>query len=286
MKNPYSEIEYCELYGPTAPGCKFIHSKNIFGILDACKNSFRTLPGFTLFHASTREMEAFFELYKIQKAFILCRSVTGQSTKTKNGIFSFEPRGLIGFEGLTSENFWDELKKRSRRDSVRALKKWKNGKWSIKCTCDDEDLAEFASMYKRLNRARGISDLYHLEDNQLKNLLRHPNWHLLKVFSGNSVIGFTVIAQHEGNVDQVVLVYDHNERDASRFVVYGSLEFAVNDLAADDYFMGGGITENDTLENYKLSLGAQKKHASMVKYCDYNAPDYHDRLELRGVKWP
>ena len=65
MKNPYSEIEYCELYGPTNPGCKFVQSEKIFGILDTAKHSFRTLPGFTLFHISTLEIESFFEFHKM-----------------------------------------------------------------------------------------------------------------------------------------------------------------------------------------------------------------------------
>lgn len=286
MKNPYSEIEYCELYGPTSPGCQFVHSGSIFGILDTAKHSFRTLPGFTLFQISMQEIEAFFELHKIQKAFMLCRSVIGQTDKTNSGIFSFEPRGLIGFQGLADNNFWDELKERARKDSVRALKKRNNGNWLTKLTCNDEDLLKFTSMHKRLNKARGIGNVYHFEGNNLRNLLNQPNWHLLKVFSGDSVIGFTMVAYHKGNVDQVALAYDQNIRDASRFVVYCSLEFAANNLVAEDYFMGGGIAENDTLEEYKLSLGALKKYASVVKYCSYDAPDYRDGLQLRGVRWP
>ena len=49
--------------------------------------------------------------------------------------------------------------------------------------------------------------------------------------------------------------------------------------------MGGGITENDSLEEYKLSLGALKENATVLKY-SYDAPDFEDGLELRGVRWP
>lgn len=286
MRNPYSEIEYCELYGPTSSGCKFINSGSIFGILDTAEHSFRTLPGFTIFQISIQEIEAFFEFHKIQKAFMLCRSVIGQTDKTNSGIFSFEPRGLIGFQGLADNNFWDELKVRARKDSVRALKKRNNGHLLIEFASGDEDLSAFTSMYKRLNKARGIRDIYHFENNNLRNLLNRPNWHLLKVFLGDCVIGFTIVAYHEGNVDQVALVYDQNVRDASRFVVYCSLEFATKNLFAEDYFMGGGISENDTLEEYKLSLGAQKKYASVVKYCSYDSLDYRDGLQMWGVRWP
>ena len=286
MRNPYSEIEYCELYGPTSSVCKFVKSGSIFGILDTAEHSFRTLPGFTIFQISIQEIEAFFEFHKIQKAFMLCRSLIGQTDKTNSGIFSFEPRGLIGFQGLADNNFWDELKARARKDSVRALKKRNNGHLLIEFASDDEDLSAFTSMYKRLNKARGIRNIYHFEDNNLRNLLNRPNWHLLKVFLGDCVIGFTIVAYHEGNVDQVALVYDQNVRDASRFVVYCSLEFATKNLFAEDYFMGGGISENDTLEEYKLSLGAQKKYASVVKYCSYDSLDYCDGLQMKGVRWP
>ena len=286
MKNPYSEIDYCELYGPTNPDCQFVHYGNIFGIFDASTLSFRTLPGFTLFQISMQEIEAFLGFYNIQKAFMLCRSVTGQTKKSNSGIFSFEPRGLIGFRGLKSDGFWDELIERARKDSVRALKKRNCGNWSIKCTRDEEDLSEFLSMYKRLNKARGIADLYHFEGDKLRRLLTSPSWHLLKVYFEDFVLGFTIVARHGENVDQVVLVYDQNVRDASRFVVYCSLEFAANNLVAGEYFMGGGITENDSLEEYKLSLGALKENATVLKYCSYDAPDFEDGLELRGVRWP
>ena len=91
MKNPYSEIDYCELYGPTNPDCQFVHYGNIFGIFDASTLSFRTLPGFTLFQISMQEIEAFLEFYNIQKAFMLCRFVTGQTKNLTVEYFRLSP---------------------------------------------------------------------------------------------------------------------------------------------------------------------------------------------------
>ena len=286
MRNPYSEIEYSKLYSSIISGCELVQYRNIFGVFDSVNQTFKTLPGFTLFDVNFIDVQTFFDFYGIQKAFLLCRKMQDMKLADDKGIFSFEARGLIGFEGLDDEGFWSKLQQSARKDSSRVLRKLHRSGLFAQQTNVVSDIINFVDMHNSLQIDRGFVVPQNFRVAELEALINLQNWLLLKISKDNAVLGYTILAICGDVVDQVFLVYDSAICDSSRFVIYSSLEYAINRLSAANYFMGGGIAENDNLESYKISLGAKKNTAKILKYCAFQAQGYCDGIKLAGARWP
>ena len=222
----------------------------------------------------------------MEKAFLLCREIQKIKSADENGVYSFETRGLIGFEGLNHDDFWPKLQQSARKDSSKVIRKLHRVGVFAEETTEIRDVIDFVSMHNSLQARRGFLVPHKFRIAELQALVNLQNWHLLKISKDGVVIGYTILAVCEDVTDQVFLVYNNQIRDASRFVIYGSLDYAIRGLSVSQYFMGGGIVESDNLERYKLSLGAKKNMARILKYCAFKSKDYFDGIQLEGVRWP
>ena len=284
--NPYAWSGYCEIFHSQFTDWSFQIEGELFGFFEEDQRSFVTLPGFTQYELTAGALKFFFEKKNVLKAFVLCKTFISDGTSFNGDIFCQEKRGLIGFKGLNSNNFWDDIKGRARKDSRRILLKQVNSKLNCEIVDEPSQINDFVVMYQRLHKAKGMSDVYELKEAKVLKLLRGPNWTLLKIFNEREVFGYVVLARYNDVIDQVFLAYSEAIRDASRFVIYSALDFARDHLQASEYLMGGGIKENDRLEQYKLSLGAARYEATTIKYCSVKAAGYKKNLSLMGARWP
>jgi len=120
----------------------------------------------------------------------------------------------------------------------------------------------------------------------LKDLIKNSGWKLLKVTNGEITIGFVLVSFFRETVDQFALAYNRFYKDSSRTTILACIEHLSGQNSHKFYNLGGGIQEEDSLFNYKISFGGCVKSGTVIKYCSQKHDLFRDVLDVSLENWP
>ena len=152
---------------------------------------------------------------------------------------------------------------------------------------DGELATQLSSKYHLTASERNFSSSYRFSAEQFLSLLNDPSWALIVVHANNDVIGFCIIGETEVDWDYTFAVSRPFHFDVSRLLIKKAFEFAKENNK--NLCLGGGISENDQLSDFKSRMGTEAVRLANFKIISDKLLSFigHSRfISYKTRRWP
>ncbi|MEM0909986.1 MAG: hypothetical protein AAGJ37_03370 [Pseudomonadota bacterium] len=187
----------------------------------------------------------------------------------------------------------DELKSRMKRDSRSRVNKLKGcmDTFTIDTDKSKQNIQSFTDLYKHTASKNSFSHAYCFEYEDWDTLLQNPLWYLVTLHKDNVMVGGAVLASVPDGFDYAFMAYDDASPDLSRLLILVSYEFASSLHDDEGYFyLGGGISEEDALARFKISMGGEAIKFKRIKFAQTRdllpSISQHELKAQMSMRWP
>tara|TARA_B100000519_G_C14220194_1_gene427136 strand:+ start:144 stop:1094 length:951 start_codon:yes stop_codon:yes gene_type:complete len=209
------------------------------------------------------EMSEFYEIvqeqlksFNIKGGFIQTRD--SLPIKTAKVVYNW---GAVFIDTRTNYRFYlnqtDDIILKMKRDSRTRIRKLLKNKdeFSVSIADSKYEINIFLNLYLNNAKKNGYSKLYLFSNDSWYKLLESDDFNLFLLKYKGEIVSGTVISTIYDAFDYTFMAYSSIIKDISRANLYFIYKM-LNDKGA--YLdLGGGITENDSLSKFKLSMGGR-----------------------------
>ena len=186
-----------------------------------------------------------------------------------------------------SQSYMKTLKKDSKQRYKKIYKE--NHKYKLIETSECNTSVElFAELYNENSVINEFPKSYVFNKEMWKKLFISDLWKLYSLYYENKLIAACVLSQVENSYDYSFMAYNKDHKDASRALIF-LLRDHLNSKGDIKYlYLGGGISETDSLANFKKSVGGEAIPFSRIKFLNkkiFNIECEIAKKLLKG-RWP
>ena len=184
----------------------------------------------------------------------------------------------------------DELVRSMKRDSRSRVRKTlaKLDRFQLSLADNEDAIRTFSDLYSTTAARLNFSPAYRFSLEQWRALLLNDRWRLYILSLDGSEVAGSVVCQLDEGFDYTFTAYNPDYPEASRAII-ALLFLQLSSESSSFLDLGGGITENDALASFKLSMGgipcaferARFVRSDLVSHLDANT-----RKSLLKGRWP
>ncbi|MEK9669509.1 MAG: hypothetical protein VW421_00745 [Gammaproteobacteria bacterium] len=144
-------------------------------------------------------------------------------------------------------------------------------------------------LYMMKAKQLSFASRYRFTFEQWQHLLADDCWASCLVMLGGFLIGFAVIGRAGDDYDYTFAVAEsYNHCDLSRVLLLSTFDQLSGPGVRAELCIGGGISEGDSLEQFKKRMGTKEKHYCNIKYV---IPSIYEKTlsivgDLKRNRWP
>ncbi|MBX2833451.1 MAG: hypothetical protein KTR28_00610 [Micavibrio sp.] len=169
-----------------------------------------------------------------------------------------EPRTLVQIDLTHAEDY---MLAACRKDTRYRIKQSKKMDTSFRV----EYNAQFWELYNHIAERNSFSNTYKYSTKDISQLISSSAIKAISVYHGQEYIGGSIIgAVNKERCDYILSAYTLNAPNAGRSVLWQSL-LAAKSLGFENINLGGGVYEEDTLFDFKMSFGGQSAPFYTIK---------------------
>ncbi len=239
------------------------------------------------------DFDLLYEVQNVVAGFIQTRQRVEQiksnvERTSSKWLFSEETRTNFAIPlGLDLDSLLTRMKRDSKSRIKKILKQYSN--FSLTTTKSPEDLQFFSSLYSKCANRLSFSAQYRFELTNWLSLIEEHNWNLFILnFDDNPVAGCVTAKVNDG-VDYTFMAYQSSELDFSRAMIL-FLYLHLSERESGFLSLGGGISENDALSKFKLSMGGEPQYFRRLKFANRKALNTgvseKNVQEAMRLRWP
>ncbi len=186
-----------------------------------------------------------------------------------------------------SKGYFETLKRDSKQRYKQIYKM--NHKYNLieNSNCN-KSIELFAELYTYNSMVNNFPKTYIFNNESWIKLLSSDSWKLYSLFYENKLVAACVLAQVDNSYDYSFMAFNTDHKDASRALIF-FLRNHFNEIGASKYlYLGGGISETDSLADFKKSVGGKAVPFTRIKFMNkkiFNI-EWEVAEKLLKGRWP
>lgn len=191
------------------------------------------------------------------------------------------------------DNLLDSMRKDSKQRSTRILRSRDSYEFIPSCALDESSrnkyIKDLSRVYNQLSTLKKFSAQYQFSHNDWFALFSSSLWsfHVL-IYKSTGARSFAVIGETLIGHEYAFAMSEPSKADLSRaMILFSYLYLSQHNNKKLSYLnLGGGIHEDDSLADFKQSMGATRMNLARIKYSKPYITEYLGSLDHLHNYWP